>query len=268
MSSFNVSRDNSGEAWFRIGRFDVTSTVLLVALGALGAVVSTLVAGLPAALYLDPRLVLQGQVWRIITWPLTDVMTLWTLLSLVLLWYFGRDLEAQIGRRSMAALYAGMWASLTVISLAVHLVSGTGQMYGLGLVQFMVLLVWIAEYPQRPFFFGIRAWVVGVALLGLQLLLMAAAVRYADMLTLLVALLFTALLARRFGLLSSLRFLPHPKGPRTPRPARKERRVAERKASDAERIDQLLEKISDQGLHSLSAAERRELEKLRQRRQQ
>ncbi|HRL49200.1 MAG TPA: rhomboid family intramembrane serine protease [Propioniciclava sp.] len=267
MSSFNVSRDNSGEAWFRIGRFDVTSTVLLVALGTLGTVVATLAAGVANALYLDPRLVLSGQVWRIVTWPFVDALSLWTLLSLVLLWYFGRDLEAQVGRRSMAALYIGMWASLTAISLVVHLVSGTGQMYGLGLIQFLVLLLWIAEYPQRPFFFGIRAWVVGAVLLGLQVLLMAASGRLADLLTLLGALVFTALMARRFGLLSELNFLPRPKAPSAPRPARKERRAAERRASDAERIDQLLEKISNEGLHSLTAAERRELEKLRQRRQ-
>ncbi|WP_431977937.1 DUF6576 domain-containing protein [Propioniciclava coleopterorum] len=48
---------------------------------------------------------------------------------------------------------------------------------------------------------------------------------------------------------------------------RAEQRVAQRRASDAERIDELLEKIGTQGLHSLSPAERRELEKLRQRRQ-
>lgn len=140
-------------------------------------------------------------------------------------------------------------------------------MYGLGLIQFLVLLLWIAEYPQRPFFFGIRAWVVGAVLLGLQVLLMAASGRLADLLTLLGALVFTALMARRFGLLSELNFLPRPKAPSAPRPARKERRAAERRASDAERIDQLLEKISNEGLHSLTAAERRELEKLRQRRQ-
>ena len=81
MSSFNVSRDNSGEAWFRIGRFDVTSTVLLVALGTLGTVVATLAAGVANALYLDPRLVLSGQVWRIVTWPFVDALSLWTLLS-------------------------------------------------------------------------------------------------------------------------------------------------------------------------------------------
>lgn len=263
-----MSRDNSGEAWFRIGRLDVNTTLLLALLGAVGTIASTFAPTLAGALFLDPRAVLAGQVWRVFTWPFVDSLSLWTILSLVLLWYFGRDLEAQVGRRSMATLYVGMWASLTVISLVVHLVSGSGQMYGLGLIQFIVLLLWIAEYPQRPFFFGIRAWVVGTVLLGLQLLLMLAGARWADLITLVGALLFTAVLARRAGLLSDLSFLPGRKqAPRAPKVPRAEQRVAQRRASDAERIDELLEKIGTQGLHSLSPAERRELEKLRQRRQ-
>ena len=36
--------------------------------------------------------------------------------------------------------------------------------------------------------------------------------------------------------------------------------------SDSDRLDQLLEKISAEGIHSLSASERKELERLRQRR--
>lgn len=265
-----MSRDNSGEAWFRIGRLDVTSTLLLALVGAIGAVAATLFPTIGQALYLDPRLVLSGQVWRVFTWPFVDALSLWTILSLVLLWYFGRDLEAQIGRRSMGYLYLGMWASLTVLSLVLHLISGSGQMAGLGLVQFMVLLLWIAEYPQRPLFFGIRAWVIGAVLLGLQLVLMLAGARYLDMLTLLGSLLFTAILARRYGLLSDLHFLPGRRRtptPSAPRPSRGERRETQRKASDAERIDELLEKISTEGIHSLTPAERRELEKLRQRRQ-
>lgn len=270
MASFNVSRDHSGEAWFRIGRVDVTTTLLVVLLGAIGTLITTFVPDLGRALLLDPGAVLRGQVWRAVTWPFVDMLSLWTVLSLVLLWYFGRDLEAQIGRRSMLSLYLAMWGALTAISMVVHLALGSGQMYGLGLIQFIVLLLWIAEYPQRPFFFGIRAWVVGSVLLGLQLLLMLAGGRYADLITLVGALLVTALMARRVGLLTDLAFLPgraKPAASRAPKVSRAEQRVAHQRASDAERIDELLEKISSQGMHSLSPAERRELEKLRQRRQ-
>ena len=40
MPPFNVSRDRSGDAWFRLGKLDVTSTVLVVLIGAVGVVAS------------------------------------------------------------------------------------------------------------------------------------------------------------------------------------------------------------------------------------
>lgn len=270
MASFNVSRDHSGEAWFRIGRLDVTTTLLVVLLGTIGTLVSTFVPTLGQTLLLNPTRVLRGEVWRVVTWPLVDMLSLFTVLSLVLLWYFGRDLEAQIGRRSMVSLFVGMWAALTVISLAVNLLGAAAPLYGLGLIQFLVLLLWIADNPQRPFFFGIRAWVVGAVLLGLQVLLMLAGGMWPNLIVLVGALLVTAVTARRLGLLTDLTFLPgRPRAaaPRVPRVSRSEQRVAHRRAADADRIDELLEKISSQGMHSLTPAERRELEKLRQRRQ-
>ena len=45
-----------------------------------------------------------------------------------------------------------------------------------------------------------------------------------------------------------------------------EQKAAARQASDHERMDALLEKISEQGIHSLTPAERKELEALRERR--
>ena len=38
------------------------------------------------------------------------------------------------------------------------------------IVQFAVLLVWIAEYPDRRFLFNIPAWVFGLVLVALQVL--------------------------------------------------------------------------------------------------
>ena len=174
MPSFNVSRDASGDAWFRIGRLDVTSTVLLVFAGALGMLVSTFVPAFAQASFFEPRAVLRGEVWRVVSWPLVSGVSLWTVLTLLMLWYFGRDLESQVGRRSMAWLYAGLWAMLTVVSLTVGFALGGGVLMGLRDIQFLILLLWIAEYPRRPFFFGIPAWALGAVLVALNLIQMLA----------------------------------------------------------------------------------------------
>lgn len=283
MPPFNVSRDHSGDAWFRLGKFDVTSTVLLVLVGAIGVVVSAFAPALAQAGGFIPQLVLQGQVWRSFTWPFVDQISLWSILTLVLLWYFGRDLENQIGRRPMMSLYVSLWAMLTAVTFVVGLALGGGGMASLRPIQFIILLLWIAEYPRRPFFFGIPGWVVGAVLVALQVLTYVAAREGAGLASTLVTFVVAALVARRFGLLSDLSWLPGRRGStpgipqgggvRTPRAAapaprasRAEQRAAARQASDSERIDALLEKISEQGLHSLTAAERKELEALRERR--
>ena len=284
MPPFNVSRDHSGDAWFRLGKLDVTSTVLVVLIGAVGVVASAFAPVLYQVGLFVPAEVLQGQVWRAVTWPFVDGISLWTILTLVLLWYFGRDLENQVGRRPMMSLYVALWAILTVVAFVVGLAMGGGAMAGLRSIQFIVLLLWIAEYPRRPFFFGIPAWIVGAVLVALQVLSYIAIRDLAGLASLVVTFFVAAVVARRFGLLSDLSWLPGRRGsaprirqgggvrapqaaaPRTPRAARAEQKAAARQASDHERMDALLEKISEQGIHSLTPAERKELEALRERR--
>ena len=283
MPPFNVSRDHSGDAWFRLGKLDVTSTMLVVLIGAVGVVASAFAPVLYQVGRFVPAEVLQGQVWRAVTWPFVDGISLWTILTLVLLWYFGRDLENQVGRRPMMSLYVALWAILTVVAFVVGLAMGGGAMAGLRSIQFIVLLLWIAEYPRRPFFFGIPAWVVGAVLVALQVLSYIAIRDLAGLASLVVTFFVAAVVARRFGLLSDLSWLPGRRGsaprirqgggvrapqaaaPRTPRAARAEQKAAARQASDHERMDALLEKISEQGIHSLTPAERKELEALRER---
>ena len=284
MPPFNVSRDHSGDAWFRLGKLDVTSTMLVVLIGAVGVVASAFAPVLYQVGRFVPAEVLQGQVWRAVTWPFVDGISLWTILTLVLLWYFGRDLENQVGRRPMMSLYVALWAILTVVAFVVGLAMGGGAMAGLDSIQFIVLLLWIAENPRRPFFFGIPAWVVGAVLVALQVLSYIAIRDLAGLASLVVTFFVAAVVARRFGLLSDLSWLPGRRGsaprirqgggvrapqaaaPRTPRAARAEQKAAARQASDHERMDALLEKISEQGIHSLTPAERKELEALRERR--
>ena len=276
MPGFNVSRDHSGDAWFRLGRLEVTSTVLLVLAGAVGVVLSAFIPELPGATALAPTAVLAGEVWRVVTWPFFAPISLWSVLTLVLLWYFGRDLERQVGRSGMASLYVGLWAILTVVEFVVGLVLGGGGVGGLDAIQFIVLLLWIGEYPRRPFFFGIPAWVVGAVLVAIQVLGNIAARSLAGLVSLLITAVAAVFLARAFGLLSELTWLPggaggaRPAPPtaarRAPTPSRAQQRAATRHASDTERMDALLEKISEQGIHSLSKAERKELDLLRERR--
>lgn len=268
------------EGWFRIGKVTFTSTLVLVALGAIGLVLTAFVPPLANALALFPDAVLTGQVWRLVTWPIINAPSIWTGLTLLMLWYFGTMLEAELGRRRMAWLYVGSVLSIAVAAILVGLLlPGSTAVAGLNQVQFAVLLLWIAEYPTRRFIFNIPAWGFGLFIVVLQLLSYIGARAWGPLLSVVLGMLGIALFARGLGLLSQYSWIPggpsqrghskatHPAGSgRGKSKKTKPDRTERRKASDEERLDDLLAKISAEGLHSLTKSERNELQKIRERR--
>ncbi|WP_297108144.1 rhomboid family intramembrane serine protease [Tessaracoccus sp.] len=267
------------EGWFRIGRVHVTTTVGVVLLGALGMLAAVVLSGLPAALFYVPQHLAVAQVWRVFTWPLADSVSFWSVLNLFFLWLFGRDLESQVGRSRMAWLFVGIWLSITVSVSLVGTILPGAVAAGLQLVEFAILLLWIAESPMRQFMFGIRAWVFGAVLLGIQVLQLIGSRMWPTLISLLLSLALSAIAARAVGLLDAYAWIPgggRPATPSAPRPAKAakpmkahthaQHNAPKRHVSDEERIDQLLDKINAEGIGSLTKGERAELEKLRQRR--
>ena len=274
MSRFFHDTDDS---WFRLGRLPVTSTVAVVLAGAIGILVTIFVGGgLVVSLAYSPHQLLQGQVWRPFTWPFVDGFSIWTVLNLVFLWLFGRDLEAQLGRKKMAWLFVGIWGSMTLAFTLVGFIA-PGMLFGLGMVELAVLLLWIAEGPNRQFFFGIPAWAFGIFIVAMQVLSYLAARAWGGLLAMLLSMVLVAIAARSVGLLSLYPWIPggplasrptrqRPAAPRPSHPTKGHSRHPERRVSDEARIDQLLDKINEGGFQSLTKAERNELEKLRLRR--
>lgn len=266
---------SSGDAWFTIGRYEIGSVSFVVLLTVISWVAWIIAPSLGPALAFAPASVLSGQVWRLVTWPFAGGVSLFGVLNLFFFWYFGNDLEAETGRRRMAWLLVGIWGSLTVAyALASLLTGGALGLAGIGYVQFLLLLVWIADNPNRPFFFRIPAWVIGAVLVALQVFQMIAARAWPHLLALVLSAAGVAIMARRSGLLADFGWIPGARQPKTkPAPVARQPdaptpREERRAASVAERLDELLDKISSEGIHSLTPGERKELDKLRERRRQ
>ena len=104
------------EPWFRIGQLEVTTTTLVAALVVISWPVWALAGGgaYTNALMYAPELLAGGQLWRLVTWPIAAGPSLWAILDVVMLWYFGNMLERTIGRTRMAWLLSGIWLSMTV----------------------------------------------------------------------------------------------------------------------------------------------------------
>lgn len=288
--SFRFSPGGRGAAdpWFRVGTVDVSTTTLVVAIGTISMIIDAFTGrALFSWLAMVPDAVFAGEAWRVVTWPLANTVGIWTALSLFMLWYFGNDLESELGRARMARLLLGFAAVLTVVHLAFGVLDPFRLILaGIDMPQLMVLLAWIAQYPTRRFMFNVPAWVFGLVIVALQALGLIAERGLWALLALLVSLLLCAVVARSVGLLTDADWLPTVKRrPRAPRRTFNRSRPTvvsgpwadhpsagtattsgSARTRDSARLDELLDRISAVGMDGLSDKERKELHDLRERR--
>jgi membrane associated rhomboid family serine protease len=291
-------RRGPNDPWFRIGTLDVTTTVLVI----LACVVSMLVWAIEGdahpvmdKLWLDPDRVLDGQIWRVVTWPLANRPDLWLVIMLAIFWYFGSEIERLLGRNKFA-----LWLLLvTVIPGIVGALIDLPQI-GIRPIELAVFLLFVAEYPFARFFFGIPAWVVGAVILGIEILQLLDDRNEKGILFLFVTLAVGALAAKTMGLLANYPWLPAlPIGAAGASSRRQRSRKGRQRrghgggevvagpwtastrggptgplpqpppnaqaAADQAELDALLDKISEKGMDGLTGAEKDRLNELSRR---
>jgi hypothetical protein len=283
--------------WFRVGEFDVTTTVLVIAAAVLSFVLYAIDKAQFLHLYLSSDEVQSGEVWRVVTWPLVNRPSFWSLITLVFLFIFSRQVEAEMGRFKFAALIG--WITVvpgilvTAFSMLPRTTAPIGDFSAVSMISVGVLVAFAAEFPGARFFFNIPARVIAAVLVAFQLLGLVGD-RYWDDVWLLLFVVATSLVTMRaYGFATDLTFIPKLSGPfgkgrhrSGPRPAssggggrggggkRKKRRnqpdlkvvtpayrppVVDRGTQDE--IDALLDKIAAQGLDSLTSDERQRLDR-------
>lgn len=297
----NPSGRGPNDPWFRLGTLDVGTTVLITILSVAAMLfgAATLRSGLSDIFVLDPEAILHGEVWRVVTWPFAYPrgVTFWPLLTIVMFWYFGKDLEEHLlGRTRMLQFVASVTVLFAIVAVAIDAIVGNGTAVvrdsGLSTVELVVLLAWIAEWPQRRFLFNIPAWVFGSVILALSLIQYLQYGVWWMALYLVVGLVLSTIAARSLGMLSEHHALPkihlphrekrggtarHQHGPRARRSHRHPSQgptvvagpwqgsAASAESPDEARMNALLEKIHESGQASLSSAEQKELLALRDR---
>ncbi len=277
----------SDDGWFRLGSVDISTAVLVSALAVVSFVVWALEPpGKPIqnALTLDTDAFLHGQVWRIITWPIAYPvgMGFFDVIAVALFWYFGTEIERLLGRKKMAWFLGLVTVGLGLLWVAVIEASGrTGALSTLNQLELMVLLVFIAEYPSRRFFFNIPGWVIGAVIIGLSVLNYIGARQGLLLLNFVLGLALTAVIARSLGLMAELTWVPNLAVRRKAKKSKKNRRRSGGEGTvvagpwnpaptppvsrDQAELDALLDKISATGMDSLTAQEKDHLLVLRDR---
>jgi membrane associated rhomboid family serine protease len=254
-----------------VGRVPVYATTIIVALyvACMIGVAVALASGAEAILgkltFNTTDVLRHGEIWRCLTYAFVNQPDPWFIIALVMLYIFGRDVEQYLGRKGFVRLYLGFLLLGPSLLLAASLV--TGQLYVLShsAANFAVFLAFAALYPNAQLIFQIPAKVFAWVFLGISVLQLLAGRQWPEMLVLL-ATAFLAYYAIRHGAALNLDFMSRlrPVSHRTKRPRLRVVKNPDDEPVDPHRIiDPLLEKISRDGLASLTRREREQLERAR-----
>ena len=294
--SFSVpERRNFGDPWFRIGTLDVGTTILVVLMSVGGMFLYAIDRTIWDYLVLWPDDVKSGQLWRIVTWPLANDPDLWTVITLAIFWFFGREIEGLLGRVRFAVLLLVLAVVPGIVGTIVDLPQA-----GIRPIELAVFLIFVAEYPYARFFFGVPAWALGAVFVGIEMLQLLSLRDDRGIVFLLVTIATAAITARTMGLASSLSWIPALPIGRGGSGSGRSRRPSKRRGggggevvagpwpsssrggpsrtsalpqppppptfgADQAELDALLDKISERGMDGLSSDEKRRLNELSKR---
>lgn len=263
------------DGWFRIGSFDVTTTALLVILG----IASMLVYAIDQATllkleYISP-FVRDLELWRLITWPIVNPPeTIWVVLTLAFFWFVGHFVEDRIGRQRFTVLIVAATVLPALVVTIFDFTAATGFAFGLHILGSALLVVLALDQPNISFFFNIPAWVIALIFVGIDMLRIIGDRLYGELVMLLGAIAIACLMARHFGMLDDVGFLPRFDLTRRRRSRERGNRpavvagpwaVSNAGSADQSELDDLLDKISATGMDSLSKAEKERLNELSKR---
>jgi membrane associated rhomboid family serine protease len=277
MFGVTTSDDYQPVTW--VGRHPVHVTTLLVAVHTFLMVLACLLyafsaAGVLAWLIFDNAQVLYlGHVWRIATYafvhlPSSPAALLWFAVEMYMLFAFGRELERFFGRRAFIIFYV----LLLLVPALLLTLAGFWARFGLvgsATLHFGIFLAFAAIHPDEEMFF-LRIQVKWIALILVAIGFLAALANHdwASILVLIATIVTAVGFVRMRGAGPELawwssvksRFQPKPKFHIVTRDV--PRRSADPE-SIHESIDPVLEKISKHGINSLTASERRALDRAR-----
>jgi membrane associated rhomboid family serine protease len=262
--------DGRGEPVFRLQNRPVYLTDIFIAFHCLSFVVGVLsVATYRLAwfqeLSLSPQAVLsQGKVWQIFTYAWVHSPSLWFALWMLMFFWFGREVEFALGLKKYFFLYLSLILAPAICAVLFSLIdSSGGTFYGPDEAHMAIFVAFAALSPAAELIFGITAKWYAIVLLVLYVLIDISAHAWTPLLMLSVAS-GIAYLSVRMPEVSWMRFWerdwrtrPHSSAsPRTPGQQKGTK-------APAESIDAILDKISRNGIGSLTKLEREALERAR-----
>lgn len=292
-SPFGRGFGGGSQPWFRVGNLDVTTTVAVVGAGIIWFFIWAIEGpsrSVSEQLFLVSEgapvgSVVEGQVWRLVTWPIVNEPDFWTIILFAVFFMLGNQLENLMGRKPFMwfLLMLTLVPAVLVTVLEIVIPDFVGLAFGLRFVELGVLVAFAAQYPTARFWPGIPAWGIAAIIVGLDFL-QTLGDRNDYRFALLFFTVATGLIGiRSFGYANEVPWIPKVPLPaamtgerapgssgRTPRARRSRSRgrgnlsavppSPTQPHADDHEIDALLDQVAERGLDSLSKEQRRRLE--------
>ncbi len=254
---------------FTVGNLRVDLTILLVGLQTLAMVAGAVLTASGLGSWVTggvftPSALQEGHVWTLLTYPFVhDIRQegIWFALEMLMFFWFGREVESAIGRKPLGMLYAALAVVPALIGAGVAPWLGAGVFTGSSTISFAVFLAFCALHPEAQFFFGLPAKWVGWILMAVYSLTYFAGRDWPGGVQLWASALLAVGWVRQGGM-----EWPKISFPGGRQNTSKKKTGAVRKVAGLlplEKVDPILEKISREGMGSLTVAETKLLEDAR-----
>jgi membrane associated rhomboid family serine protease len=279
MFGVTTSDDYKPVTW--VGRHPVDVTTLLVGAHVLLLVLTCFLVALGGgallslAMFDSAQVLVYGRVWQIVSYafvhaPYPVTALFWFAVEMYMLYAFGREVERFVGQRAFLTLYALLIWVPTVFLLLAGLWGRFGAA-GSATLHFGVFIAFACIYPNVEMsFIRIPMKWIAIILVAIGTLAAFANHDWASIIMLWTTVATVVVFAQLRGIGPELawwsnvksRLQPKPKFHVVPRST--PRRVVEPE-NVHESIDPVLDKISKHGINSLTASERRALDRARNR---
>jgi membrane associated rhomboid family serine protease len=217
---------------------------------------------------------LQWRLWTPLTYVLVNPPSLWTLVGCFLLWRFGESVERHFGRR----IFVKLLLLLLVISpLTISLLHLAGfrnfSCFGIAQLEFGVFIAFATVYPRAQIsilILTLEAWVLAAIFVSINALQCVFGRDWGSLILLAANVGAAYAFIRyqkgelRVPSVPKIRLLPDPpksSKPASSKPETKKSPSTPKGKGKAPTVDEILDKISSQGIQSLTAEERRILGK-------
>src|SRR6266481_1580218 len=260
-----------------MGRYPVDVTTMLVGLHVAAAILTAILVAfsagfvLPYLQYDSARVLYLGQVWRLCTYAFVHPPSglLWFAVEMYMLFVFGREVERFIGQRAYIALYVALLIAPTAV-LTIWGLWQRSALAGSPALHFGIFVAFATIYPRVELFLRIMAKWIALILAGVYTFQLLAYHAWTDLAVVWTSIGAAFLFIELRGAGPELAWWSNLKARIGPKPKiRVLQRSHARRAVEPDdvyaSIDPILDKISKSGIGSLTANERRQLNRERER---